>query len=195
MTFNSHRHTLLLTPLLTVLVACGSQPGSKPDPGADDGSAGSGGSASGNGGTGGGGNNESLLGDDPAVYAEGDSGVEGVHRGGEPTGIRLDSSGLRITGAFDDADDAADYYVFNTGDYERLDVRTFVGGVRQEQANSDVSISLDAVADDGYSAITGRGYFTGAYLVSGKQYEFSISALLDASVAGRAYVIEIKGRE
>jgi hypothetical protein len=65
-------------------------------------------------------------------------------------------------------------------------VETFVGGMSHA-----LQISLDAYANDGYSALTGNGYFINAWL-SGTNRSYVLG--IYGGTPGASYVVEMKGR-
>lgn len=137
--------------------------------------------------------NESTLGSDFETYTE--TSVDGL----QMTNYVLSMEGMKIIGSFEDANDKADAYQFNTGTYRRVDVYVFIDGVRQNEENSQVYISLNNALNDGYSTIQGNGYFINALVApTGESYQdyiLYIGQHPDVDISGSTYAIEIKAVE
>lgn len=134
----------------------------------------------------------SILGDNAATYVEVAESTNSSAASSEVTGYTLDLDGLRIQGTFEPSGPTWDYYRFDTGTFTRVDVQVFVDGVMQNQQNAEVWNSLNAYVDDGYSTLSGQGYFVNAWLSgngTNKAYVLGIGG-----PAGKPYVIEMKGR-
>jgi hypothetical protein len=135
--------------------------------------------------------NSSILGAGAASYTEASEATNGTDPGSELTGYTLDAAGLRITGAFEAASPSSDNYRFDTGGLTRIDVQVFVNGTKQNEANYGVAISLDAFVDDGYSTLSGNGYFVNAWMSSppAKAYVLTVTPL---TASGTPYTVELK---
>jgi hypothetical protein len=134
--------------------------------------------------------NASILGAGAATYVEANEGTNGTEAASEVTGYTLDATGLRITGAFEAGSATADAFRFGTGPFTHLDLQLFVDGVKQAEANYTATVTLNSFVNDGYSTLTGNGYFINAWL-SGTNKDYVV--VIHPSAAGAAYVLEIKG--
>ena len=132
--------------------------------------------------------NSSILGASAASYAEANEGGNGTEASSEVSGYTLDANGLRITGAFEPSGTTSDYFRINTGAYTQIDIQAFVNGVKQNEQNFQATISLNSFVNDGYSTLTGNGYFVNAWMSgTNKDYVVGISG-----PSGATYVLEMK---
>jgi hypothetical protein len=102
----------------------------------------------------------------------------------------LDSSGLIITGSFENGNPTRDIYLFNTGEFQDVDVVVIIDNAIAET----LSISLDAFVDDGYSTLGGLGYFYSAWL-SNTNVDYILSLNPSSDLEGKTYTIEIVGTD
>lgn len=105
----------------------------------------------------------------------------------EETSYTLDEAGLSIMGNW--GDETAHSFVFETGEFDRINVQVFSDGVVQEQQTATVSVSLDTVEDDGLSTLFGQGYFKNASVTPGTAYVVNISS----SEAGETFEVQLQG--
>jgi hypothetical protein len=133
--------------------------------------------------------NSSILGGNEVTYLEAAEATNNTEATSEVTGYTLDVDGIRIEGDFEAGSPSNDYYRFDTGAFTHVDVQVFVDGAKQAEANYVVGTTLNAYVDDGYSTLSGHGYFINAWL-SGthKSYVLGISG-----PPGKSYAIEMKG--
>ena len=108
----------------------------------------------------------------------------------------LNLEGIKINGSFESTGVSSDSYRFYTGsDYSTVDVHVFIDGVRQYEANSEVSLALNNFSDDGYSTLIGNGYFINASVspagAMDQFYVITISPHFGSDVSGSIYTIEI----
>lgn len=115
----------------------------------------------------------------------------------EMTGYVLDADGVQIHGSFEDSAPTSDAYQFNTGtfggatspDHPGAWVQVLIDG-RKVGTEDGIFLSLDAVEDDGWSALTGGSFDTGA-VTRGTEYVLNLTS--DGSLAGQDYIIEMRG--
>ena len=108
----------------------------------------------------------------------------------------LNLEGIKIHGSFESSGVSSDSYRFFTGSvYSTVDVHVFIDGVRQYEANSEVSLTLNNFSDDGYSTLIGNGYFIDASVspagAMDQFYVITISPHFGSDVSGSIYTIEI----
>lgn len=140
----------------------------------------------------------SILGTSPASYSEADETNNGTGTPEDTDYVLEDDNGLAIEGMFESGTPTRDVYLFNSGafggasepDFPGADIRVFVDGDEIEGSGAGISLGLDTVQDTGYSSLSGS-YFINAALFSGRDYLLNITP--GASVAGKPYVIEIRG--
>lgn len=109
----------------------------------------------------------SILGEEAAQYSATNESTDAP----EETGYTLDEAGLSITGSWD----GTRSFVFSTGEHERVNVQIFSDGVAQKSGTSTVTVTLDALLDDGLSTLSGGGYFINAYVTQNTDYVVAIS--------------------
>jgi hypothetical protein len=165
------RSTSLLFPLF--LVACGG-----------------GGGGSGNQDGGGG---SHIVGATPLTYTESAETTNGDTAGSETTGYTLDAGGAVITGSFEAGSSTIDCYRFNTGAATDIDVQAFIGGTAEDGDPGRVFISLDAVLDDGSSALTGFGYHDSSWVQANKVWRVCVTA--SGTAIGQAYTLEMRASD
>ncbi|MBW1811273.1 MAG: hypothetical protein JRJ87_23990 [Deltaproteobacteria bacterium] len=132
----------------------------------------------------------SLLGPNPTLYSEVNDLTNNSHDDSEQTGYTLDTEGIKISGSLQSSD-SGDYFRFNTGTFGRIDVQLYVDGEKQGGDNYVALISLNAFVDDGYSTLSGRGYFINAEIQPSMSY---VIGILNTS-ADSDYYLEMKGNE
>lgn len=140
--------------------------------------------------------NESTLGTTFVTYTELSEASNNSESTSEVVPYILNLEGIKISGSFESTGVSSDSYRFFTGsDYGTVDVHVFIDGVRQYEANSEVSLSLNNYVDDGYSTLIGNGYFINASVspagVTNQFYVISISPHFGSDVSGSNYTIEI----
>lgn len=153
----------------------------------------------GGGGSGGGTGGGSILGPSPMSFSEANDPDNGDDATADDTGYTLeDVNGLEISGDFEAGTPTRDTYLLNTGaiggatepDFPGMDVRVFVDGDEIDGGGQGVSLSLDTVAEHGYSSLSGN-YFINAAVFADEDYLLSITG--SAAVAGKSYTIEVRG--
>lgn len=112
---------------------------------------------------------------DAATYTEANESGNNSHENAEDISYTLDDIGMIISGSFESSDPSNDYYKFNTSTFGRMSVQVFIDGVRQESLTNEVNIHLNAFEDDGYSTLTGDGYFINAWIQPDMEYVISIT--------------------
>ncbi|MBW2731694.1 MAG: hypothetical protein JRH20_04830 [Deltaproteobacteria bacterium] len=123
-----------------------------------------------------------IVGADALRYDEQDDTANTLKAGAEDTGYTLDEKGIVIWGSFSPGD--TDHYIFNAGSFDRFDLQVFIDG-----AKAGSSVSIDAVVDDGYSTLSGQGYFiNGGLPNSGVNYLLKVSDWVE-----KPYTIQLKG--
>jgi len=132
-----------------------------------------------------------LVGASPFTSSESAEDTNGTTAGAVSTGYTLDADGAVFSGAFEASGPTPDCYRFETGTATDVDVQVFVAGIADEGSPQRVFLSLDAIADDGYSALTGNGYFDSAGVAVGKAYRVCLTPS-GAGTAGQAYTVEIR---
>ena len=158
----------------------------------------SGGTSDGGGGGGGGGGPEpvTLLGSNPTVYVEQMEASNGSAQGAESTMYTLEADqGLRIEGGFEASSPTSDSYRFASGGFGAVgkpgfpgvDVQLVVDG-EPIRDNAPLLLSLDTVAERGYSSLRAGGYFTNAALIRGDEYIITIAP----TAPGARYALEIR---
>lgn len=141
--------------------------------------------------------NESTLGTSFVTYTEQNEAINNIESTSEIVPYILNLEGIKINGSFESTGVSPDNYLFNTGlDYSTVDVHVFIDGVRQYEANSEVSLTLNNLdVNERYSTLIGNGYFTNASVsptgATDQFYVISISPHYDSDVSGSNYTIEI----
>lgn len=168
--------------------------------GDDDGSGGSGGGG-GEGAEGGssGGSDPSIVEPGAPTYEEMAEATNGDKAGGEVTALTLGEEGFVIEGLFEADAPTTDHYQFNTGahggaaqpDLPGIDAFVFIDGKLYDSGQSDVHLTLDAVADDGFSTLS-LGGFDNAAVTSGVEYDVGVS-VSNPALYGKAYRLEVRG--
>ena len=140
----------------------------------------------------------SLLRDGAMSYSEAQESANGSSAP-ESTGYTLEPArGLAVKGSFESASPTPDSFVFNSGDmgtartpgFPGVDIQVVIDG--QARSGAGVSLSLDTVQELGYSSLSGS-YFMNAALITGKDYVLRLNPA--ASLAGKSYVLELRGHE
>jgi hypothetical protein len=132
--------------------------------------------------------NASILGSDAAAWSEANEAGNSTEAASELTGYSLDAKGLRISGRFEASAPSYDYFRFRIGTSTRIDVQAFINGVKQDESSSPARLNVNALVDDGYSTLTGNGYFINAGLpVANRDYVLGITG-----PAGATYTLELK---
>ncbi len=129
-------------------------------------------------------NDERLVGDSAPSFTE-DSLTNRLH-----IDYTLDTVGAKIKGSLKGSNGDTDGYVFNTGTFSHIDVQVYLNGIKQE-SSSKVTVTLDALEDDGYSALSGRGYFINAWIQPNMKYVLAVMAF---EASDDDYVVEFIGR-
>ena len=139
--------------------------------------------------------NESTLGSAYQSYTESSEAGNNSEGVSEITAYILNTDGIKITGSFEASGVTPDYYRFNTGPYGTVTVHVFIDGIRQYEENSRVTLSLNSFINDGYSTLTGNGYFINASVsptgISPKDYVLGIYSFYPGEIAGSNYTIEM----
>jgi len=114
----------------------------------------------------------------------------------ENTAYVLDSAGLIIKGTFDSGAAAHDFFKFKRGTFNHLHVQVYVDGQKISDSSQKTVLTMDAVADDGYSTLMGHGYFNRAWFMpqNTAPQDWVISVFTNVNM-GKSYIIEIIGAE
>jgi hypothetical protein len=131
-------------------------------------------------------------------YQEAAEAQNGTREGAEATGQTVTAGGFAIDGMFEGGTPSTDLYQIDTGtfggmgkpDFPGIDVFVVIDGQRLGTAETRVSLTLDAVANDGYSTLRGGG-FSNAAVTRGVPYLLGISG--SAAFAGKRYTLEVRG--
>ena len=139
---------------------------------------------------------ESTLGSVFVTYTELSEANNNSESTSEIVPYILNLEGIKINGSFESNSVSADAYRFYTGSvYGTVDIHVFIDGVRQAEANSEVSITLNNYINDGYSTLIGNGYFINASVspagATDQFYVISISPHFGSDVSSSNYTIEI----
>jgi len=132
----------------------------------------------------------SILGPKPTNYTELNDLTNNSHDDSEVTGYTLDTDGIKINGNLTSGD-TGDYFRFNTGTFGRIDVQLYVGGEKQDGGNYVALVSLNAFVDDGYSTLSGQGYFINASINPNLEW---VIGIINTAADGE-YYLEMKGNE
>ncbi|MBL7669726.1 MAG: hypothetical protein JNM39_04515 [Bdellovibrionaceae bacterium] len=119
-----------------------------------------------------------IVGPNPTQYTQKDTRANISSSLAEDTGYTLDHSGLVITGSFEGTAASAGskhYYKFNTSTFDSLSAQVFINGLGQTETSQDSFITLFSAVSNGYSHLTGIGYFTGAWIQPLKVWVIGIS--------------------
>lgn len=138
-----------------------------------------------------GGTDAHLVSNFPLTYTETAETTNGDTAGAEPTLYALDHYGLVVTGAFEAANPSADCFVFSTGDARFADVAVFVALPDGQALTERVSISLDAIDDDGIPPFVASDAIDDAIVPMQEAWRVCVSTVA-AEVAGRTYTIEMR---
>jgi hypothetical protein len=138
----------------------------------------------------------SILSANAATYTESSEATNGTAKTAEATGYTLETAnGLAIHGSIEASNATDDWYRFNAGalgtagspGFPGLDVRLVIDGDRSER-NVPLQLSLDTVAEKGYSSLSAGNYFINAALIKGEDYVIKVSG-----TPGKDYVLELRG--
>ncbi len=153
----------------------------------------------GGGGDGGGGADSSIVGPGVPRYQEMNEVGNGVKAGAEATGFTVDGAGFVLEGQFEVGMATTDQYRFNTGsfggatqpDFPGIDAFVYVGSERFGTGQTEVRLTLDAIANDGFSTLS-LGGFSNAAVTRGVDYALGVSTGA-ARLLGKSYRIEVRG--